>query len=352
MYIDVALNHMSNIVWSQLSEHDPTSVLLLAPSSETPDHRGCVDLLTPHRTESTNVLSIAVGKTPNERVAAWREHAGETFPKRTVIASTETEADQTPDGASSVRELPVSVDLLSRPVNPLELGSVISWHLGQWSTTSDPTTVCIHSLTTILEDVERSEAVKLVDTLNERFRSMDVVAHYHMDPSQHDEQTLASFRPLFDSVVEYGPKSDWIVSNANQDAAEFHDPTPPTSRPVVDLEGPWPFTRSLTVVCEMLSKPERRAVLYYLRDQDESVSLDTLVADVCQMESMSRFGGQSGNHEELELRLVHNHLPRLSDAGIIEFDTDEIRYTAAPEFDACLQHIRYLEDGRVFWSSE
>lgn len=38
--------------------------------------------------------------------------------------------------------------------------------------------------------------------LIKRIEAVDGFAHYHMDPTAHDEKALATLRSLFDAVVE------------------------------------------------------------------------------------------------------------------------------------------------------
>lgn len=73
---------------------------------------------------------------------------------------------------------------------------------------------------------------------------------------------------------------------------------------------------------QALADSRRRRLLEYLLEQHpEPVPLSAAVAHLT--------GHNTQNHGQVEMALVHRHLPRLDDAGLISFDTDAqwIRYT-------------------------
>ena len=91
---------------------------------------------------------------------------------------------------------------------------------------------------------------------------------------------------------------------------------------------------------DALAHEYRRAVLSCLRDQDGPVPF----ADVVEHVSMAiepAGGIQNGQlHERIKVQLYHSHLPKLEDAGLIEYDMSEcsmIEATdAATDLDAPL----------------
>ncbi|WP_276258735.1 DUF7504 family protein [Haloglomus litoreum] len=62
--------------------------------------------------------------------------------------------------------------------------------------------VCIDSLTAMLQYADRGRVYRFVQVLQDRLAQADTVAHYHMNPAAHDEQTVETLRQLFDAVVE------------------------------------------------------------------------------------------------------------------------------------------------------
>lgn len=73
---------------------------------------------------------------------------------------------------------------------------------------------------------------------------------------------------------------------------------------------------------QALADSQRRRLLQYLLEQHpDPVPLSAAVAHLT--------GLETHNHQQVETVLVHRHLPRLDDAGLVSYDTDakRIRYT-------------------------
>lgn len=80
---------------------------------------------------------------------------------------------------------------------------------------------------------------------------------------------------------------------------------------------------SQDVVFDILSSPRRRYVLYYLRTTDEPVKLTNLAEQVAAWENET----EPENITEQERKRVYvslyqTHIPRLDEAGIIEYDKE------------------------------
>ena len=77
-------------------------------------------------------------------------------------------------------------------------------------------------------------------------------------------------------------------------------------------------TLSRDAVFDILQSEGRRTVLRRLDDGDGSVPLAELVAAVVARESDAEF--TPDQHERVAIDLEHVHLPKLEDAGVIEYD--------------------------------
>ena len=88
--------------------------------------------------------------------------------------------------------------------------------------------------------------------------------------------------------------------------------------------------RSPTVdaVLDALSHPRRRFVVYLLLDQTH-LTVEKLTAEITAYERTQSSSPQSSStptaspqpdQSEIKISLVHNHLPRLADANVIEYD--------------------------------
>lgn len=71
---------------------------------------------------------------------------------------------------------------------------------------------------------------------------------------------------------------------------------------------------------EILAQRERRYILSYVVDSSEKVaSIDELVEHIVQAETERT--DEVPNRDCLESSLYHTHLPQLTDAGLLEYDS-------------------------------
>lgn len=330
---------------------DAASVLLLAPTLEPPDDRACIELLAPDGSPGVNVLSVTVSESPGDRLVVWQQQFGESLPERAAIVGMDGSESRRTGAAAD--DLPITVDLLSTPVDPVEFASRITQHLGRWEETPEPTRVCIHSVTALLDSLDLPAVVRLTNVLNDRFASTNAVGHYHMDSAAHDEETLTELRPLFDVVVEYAGDHGWTATRHERGAPPFGgvDPDSEPDETVGSAVDHPTLRRSFDTVIDLLSAPERRALLYYFHSQDaDEVQLDVL-AD--RIRAFTRTPGDSleaSLEGAIETSLVHVHLPKLEEAGVVDVDRDTrtVRYNANPALETCVKHAMTLElDGHT-----
>ncbi|GAB7020269.1 DUF7344 domain-containing protein [Halostagnicola bangensis] len=99
---------------------------------------------------------------------------------------------------------------------------------------------------------------------------------------------------------------------------------------------------SIDLVFDLLSVQRRRYGLYHLADQDDGIAtFDELVDNI-----YTREDDHGEDHRlQIQTSLQHVHLPRLEDAGILEYDTrsDTIRYWEQPTLEEWLEHARHKE---------
>ncbi|MDG5777843.1 transcriptional regulator [Haloarculaceae archaeon H-GB2-1] len=78
--------------------------------------------------------------------------------------------------------------------------------------------------------------------------------------------------------------------------------------------------RAISGTLDVLSKPERRCILYYLREH-ESASLEKLVDLVTGwLHAMTGDTAGPGDDQRIRTSLHHVHLPVLVDRGILTYD--------------------------------
>lgn len=83
-------------------------------------------------------------------------------------------------------------------------------------------------------------------------------------------------------------------------------------------------------ILDSFAKRQRRLVLLTLRRSDDVHQSDLLVR------------GSDG--DDAEIALVHTHLPKLEDAGYVEWDRETGTVSKGPQFDEVAPLIELIED--------
>lgn len=95
----------------------------------------------------------------------------------------------------------------------------------------------------------------------------------------------------------------------------------------------------------LLANRRRRAVLYYLREHDETVSMRDLAERIAAWEhgtTIRTLG--SSERQRVYISLYQNHLPKLDDHGVIEYDQSRgtvERTERADQLDRYIQEFPY-----------
>lgn len=82
-------------------------------------------------------------------------------------------------------------------------------------------------------------------------------------------------------------------------------------------------SNSLDTAFELLARERRRKVLYCLRDSDGLLSLSELADRIAEREAPKSAGDDV--YQEITISLSQVHLPKLEDAGVIDYDHAERR---------------------------
>lgn len=101
----------------------------------------------------------------------------------------------------------------------------------------------------------------------------------------------------------------------------------------------------LDQIFNLLSKEQRRYVLYYLDQQEEPVSVDEIADQVSEWETDGVTISEE-KFKQIELQLLHQDLPRVDEAKYIKYNSEEgiIELTGAPpEFEALISIAEIIE---------
>lgn len=165
------------------------------------DHRretACSDLLSVDQPRS--VLVFAYHRRPREVVDDFDDPRGVTV----IDLGEDTDAEAAEFGPAVTVERCGAADLTAVGV---AVTRAIDRH------TEGRLHVCLGSLTTLLQYVDRETAFKFLHVTLSRLDSADAVAHGHLDPVAVDEETVATLSSLFDAVLERDDDG-WTVQSA------------------------------------------------------------------------------------------------------------------------------------------
>ncbi|QGA81660.1 hypothetical protein [Halomicrobium sp. LC1Hm] len=174
-----------------------TNVLTLAPSLSAARDRQCTQLLNVGPPATLDVLQITYSDSAAERVEAWLSSHDE-LPARLGIVDVADRASVAGDGSE---ELPASVAVTTANPNDITgLGMELNNYLNDLDTDCQ-LVVCFDSLTELLQFTDVQAAFKFLHMFTGQLRSVDAVAHFHLDPNAVDDQTVHRLKPVFDDAV-------------------------------------------------------------------------------------------------------------------------------------------------------
>lgn len=106
------------------------------------------------------------------------------------------------------------------------------------------------------------------------------------------------------------------------------------------------MTEELDAVFGCLRAARRRYLLYYLSTSDDSVvAVEEAVAAVREYEAADNGSGELPPRQSVRTDLLHAHLPRLADVGVLDYDlrTGEIQFEGAGPTREWLERARQFE---------
>lgn len=188
------VNTSDSITGPPAEGSEAENVLVLSSETDQRSERACAKHLHVPGGDAEAVVFVSITESPEKRVQILRNHARRPPARVGVICAGESGRGRS-DSLQGV-----AIRTVENPGDLARLGVGISDALSSWSD-QHPTTVCFHSLTSLLQFVELSRVFRFLYTLGGRVAASGARAHYHLDPEAHDEQAVATLRPLFDSVV-------------------------------------------------------------------------------------------------------------------------------------------------------
>lgn len=192
----------------------PENVLVLAPEGDgdTADE-ACGALLTGASPTEETVVLVCIGESPADRLAVIGRD-GVDLPATVTVISTDEgmESADAPEGESADRvesDTTVRTTVVSGPGGITGISHKLADVLTEWDEDVQGR-LCFYSITGLLAHAELSDAFRFLHLLTSHVSAVDGIAHFHMDPTAHDAETLGTLDGLFDTVMEY-EDGNWIV---------------------------------------------------------------------------------------------------------------------------------------------
>jgi hypothetical protein len=108
------------------------------------------------------------------------------------------------DTADSVDQDDVVTESVTTASDLTGLGIQMGQFLTEWNS---PVFVCFDSLTSMLQYVDFETAYEFLHAITGQIHASDARAHFHIDPSAHDEKQVAGITSLFDASVSIGDET-------------------------------------------------------------------------------------------------------------------------------------------------
>lgn len=170
---------------------DAATTLVCAPPMSGAGAGGgaCMELLST-AADSSTVLWVTYTGSPSAYVDTYRGRGG-TASTLAAITVGDTPAADDPSLSD------VDIDAVSTPSDLTGLGIKLSQHLSE----HDDVVLCFDSLTALLQYVDVETVHEFLHAVTGHLYAADARAHFHLDPTAHDRQTVDALASLFDAVV-------------------------------------------------------------------------------------------------------------------------------------------------------
>jgi hypothetical protein len=182
-----------------------SNVLLKGKPLAAAGYDRCADLLAVGQSECTYVLLVSITGSPHVRAQTVGSLLNDDPEEVAVIATS-------PDSGTSATDFPSKVPAVSttisnrKPSDLTGLGVSIMDHFSDWQDDDATIAVCLDSITPLLQYNGLDEVFHFLRIVTDEVESADAVAHYHFDPTAHDDQTEQRLCTLFDRIVHVTPE--------------------------------------------------------------------------------------------------------------------------------------------------
>lgn len=183
---------------------DTTSVLILTPAFATERRTTCSTLLTAEGDRPTAVLAVTY-RQPAAWLSVWRQ-TDDPPPQTTIITVGEQDFGTT--GTETSADDQVTVKHSSPDLT--DLGIRLTQYI-EHNAEEYEVHLCFDSISHMLQYADIKRVFRFLHTFIGRLNRTDVKAHFHLDPSAHDQQSVNLVKELFDAIIEIDEDGDITV---------------------------------------------------------------------------------------------------------------------------------------------
>lgn len=112
-------------------------------------------------------------------------------------------------------------DSVADPTNLSEIGVAVSRFCKHWEEGDEEITVCFDSLDALFRHASPKKVFQFAHILANRLSSVDADAHFHFDPTDHEDRVVSTFGSIFDAVVADEETSDSLSEATDDDVADL-----------------------------------------------------------------------------------------------------------------------------------
>ncbi|WP_440766788.1 DUF7504 family protein [Natronorubrum sp. DTA7] len=187
----------------------PANVLLVHPAHSESD--ACAELR--HEHDHTAELRVTFGDDqPTEPDSNDVDGTLGLLQVGDLLHSTDADPDFTDT---------VVVDSVCDPTDLSEIGVAVSRFCKHWTDSDAQITVCFDSLDAVLCGSSPNHAFQFAHVLTNRLASVDASAHFHLDPTRHEDRVVSTFGTIFDAVVADEDAEDSLPEATDEEVADL-----------------------------------------------------------------------------------------------------------------------------------
>ncbi|WP_425606705.1 DUF7504 family protein [Natrinema marinum] len=180
-----------------------SNVLLLGSMLEESPQRTHNALLSPGTDAPTDILALTF-RSPDQWLRAW---AGDPAPHEGRIGIITLEESPSQPQRKYDNVTAVSVN----PADLTGIGMKLSDYLSSRGDADAKTVICVESITELLQYTNRKSLFRFLRVITRRIEHVEGIAHFHLNPAAHDQQTVSTIKSPFDAIVDTGGSGEEVT---------------------------------------------------------------------------------------------------------------------------------------------